>query len=113
MKKTSFTVRKCIVRMLVTVGGVLGFSSCQHGGGNASTNANGSQESNSSKVVGSASESMDVSDVSEIEPVLVVYGPPRDDINGVEPVEIEPEPDVYGPPVVVDPVEPVDIVPEQ
>ena len=114
MKKASFTVKKWIIRMLVTVGGVLGFASCQHAG-NTSSNGQGSGASrgNSSVTHGSSSASISPGPKSEVEPIECVYGPPPGEVNGAEPVEIDPVVDVYGPPVIVDPQEPAEIPPKQ
>lgn len=107
MKKASFTVKKWIVRMLVTVGGVLGFASCHHSGDSRNEDSKGS-----STMMGSPS-AVSTRDVSEVEPAPCVYGPPPELENGEEPVEIDPVVDVYGPPVIVDPQEPVEIATEQ
>ena len=106
MKKTSFTVKKWLVRALVTVGGVLGFASCQHA---TTTDRSGETTPNN----GTSSASVSISELSEVSDVTCVYGPPPGFDSSIEPVEIDPGPEVYGPPVVVDPAEPVDIVPEQ
>lgn len=115
MKKASFTVKKWFVRMLVAVGGFLGFVSCQHSGGSTSS-SQASDASASASVPGSSSATVQgtsSASISEVEPIPLVYGPRPDIVNGMEPVEIEPEPDVYGPPVITEPSEPVDIVPER
>ena len=110
MRTVSFTVKKWLVRMLVTIGGMLGFASCQHSGGGTTGSQNSGSASvrgsSSSTILGSSSASVNVNEMSEVEPITCVYGPPPEVVNGVEPVEIEPEPDVYGPPVITEPSEP-------
>ena len=69
MKKASFTVKKWIVRMLVTVGGVLGFASCHHSGDSRNEDSKGS-----STMLGSPS-AISTRDVSEVEPAFMVHLP--------------------------------------
>ena len=112
MKKASFTVKKWIVRMLVTVGGVLGFASCHHSGNNSDGGQGGSTGTSESPVIqGSSSASISPEEVSDVKPVECVYGPPEMFGRG-EPADIDPVVDVYGPPIIEDPSEPVEVVPE-
>lgn len=106
MKKTTFTVKKWLVRVLVTVGGALGFASCQP----ASTTDRSSQMTSND---GSSSASVSISEVGEVSDVTCVYGPPPGFDSSIEPVEIDPGPEVYGPPVITEPSEPAEIDPEQ
>ena len=86
MKKTTFTIRKWLVRGLVVVGAMIGVTACQH---TKKYNLDDDESISSSK----SSEVSDVSEVSDISVVEDVYGPPVEEIDDMRSVET-----VYGPP---------------
>ena len=81
MKKSTFIIKKWLVRGLVIVGALIGVTSCHHAKKHHSSDADESL---------SSSATSEVSDVSVVEDV---YGPPIEDIEGISEVEV-----VYGPP---------------
>ena len=81
MKKSTFIIKKWLVRGLVVVGALIGVTSCHHAKKHHSSDADESL---------SSSATSEVSDVSVVEDV---YGPPIEDIEGISEVEV-----VYGPP---------------
>ena len=89
MKKTTFTIRKWLVRGLVVVGAMIGVTACQH---TKKYNLDDDESISSSK----SSEDSDISEVSDISDISVVedvYGPPVEEIDDMRSVET-----VYGPP---------------
>ena len=89
MKKTTFTIRKWLVRGLVVVGAMIGVTACQHTKKYNLDNDESISSSKSSEV----SDVSEVSDISDISVVEDVYGPPVEEIDDMRSVET-----VYGPP---------------
>ena len=81
MKKSTFIIKKWLVRGLVVVGALICVTSCHHAKKHHSSDADESL---------SSSATSEVSDVSDVSVVEDVYGPPIEDISEVEVV--------YGPP---------------
>ena len=84
MKKSTFIIKKWLVRGLVVVGALIGVTSCHHAKKHHSSDADESL---------SSSATSEVSDVSDVSVVEDVYGPPIEDIEEISEVEV-----VYGPP---------------
>ena len=89
MKKTTFTIRKWLVRGLVVVGAMIGVTACQH---TKKYNLDDDESISSSKS-SEVSDVSEVSDISDISVVEEVYGPPVGEIDDMRSVET-----VYGPP---------------
>ena len=89
MKKTTFTIRKWLVRGLAVVGAMIGVTACQH---TKKYNLDDDESISSSKS-SEVSDVSEVSDISDISVVEEVYGPPVGEIDDMRSVET-----VYGPP---------------
>ena len=87
MKKTTFTIKKWLVRGLVVLGAVIGVTACHHTKKCSVDDDKSVSSSESSDI----SEASDVSDISVVEDV---YGPPVEEIETV-----------YGPPSYFDDIE--------